>query len=383
MGRKRRKRARGEGTIVQRPDGTWMGQITTHYDPATRKQTRATVYAATERECVEALQKARQEAQEASGAALGAMKVRDALDFWLAQIKNKVRESSAIKYDRDVERLTHYLGHLALADLTPEHVVKMFKKMEEENIPSSARRQAGVRLRQACRFMTFRGILSRNPAEGVYLPKHTAEEIHPLTQEQARHLLQTARDGQCRMYALWALALDTGARRGELLALEPGDVDWERGEIYIHRALKESQGRLTVADLKTKHSRRRVRIAPGTVAALRAHLEATRTRSCKGAARVSLGHPIFCNGAGNHFRGPHLYRDHWGPLLERAGLDIRFHDLRHTCATLLLQAGVHVKAVSERLGHSSITITLETYAHVLPTMQEAVAGVVEGLLWAS
>src|SRR5262249_29431398 len=132
-----------------------------------------------------------------------------------------------------------------------------------------------------------------------------------------------------------------------------------------------------VDDLKTKYSKRRVRIAPGTVAALQEHLPRARARGKSGGS-ASL---LFATRSGNHIRSASLYLDYWYPLLEKAGLAIRFHDLRHTCATLLLMRGVHVKAVSERLGHASITITLETYCHVLPTMQETVAGEVQGLLW--
>jgi integrase len=370
MGRKRGKRGRGEGTIYQRTDGTWTGQITVGYDPQTRKQTRKTVYAATERECIEALQKARQEAQEATGAALGAQRVSQALEMWLGQIKHRVRDSSLVKYTKEVERLNHYLGNLPLADLDAGQVMKMFRKMEADQVPTSAAKKAGERLRQACKFMTRLGVLSRNPTEGVYLPKHEAEEIQPLTREQARHLLATARDGKCPMYALWVLALDTGARRGELLALEEDDVDWERGEVFIHQSLRELKGRLQLDELKTKYSRRRVRIAPETVAILQSH------------ARGRSSGPLFASPDGKWLESKYLYRNYWYPALDRAGLPrLRLHDLRHTCATLLLLAGVHVKAVSERLGHSKITITLDTYAHVLPTMQDAVAGVIQDLYW--
>jgi integrase len=274
-----------------------------------------------------------------------------------------------------VNRLSDYLGGLALKDLDSAAVMRCYQRMEKDEVPTSSARAAGVRLRQACKYMVKLRVLTHNPAEGIYLPKHTPKDIHPLTQDQARHLLQTARDGNCPLYAMWALALDTGARRGELLAVEPGDLDLSRGEVNIYKAVKESGGKgVRVEECKTKHSRRRLRIAPGTVAALEAHL----SRS-----RASGGGPIFCGLRGKPLYSADLYHDYWWPLLERAGLDIRLHDLRHTCATLLLMAGVHIKAVSERLGHSSVTITLETYAHVLPTMQDAVAGVVEGLLWAS
>ena len=149
MGRKRGKRGRGEGTIYQRPDGTWAGQITVAYDPITKKQDRRTVYGATQAEVREKLDQAKKEAQEASGAVLGAQKVKDALDFWFTNQKNKIREASIVKYEKAIERLNHYLGHLSLAALDADAVAKMYKQMMADEVPTSSARYAAGRLYQA------------------------------------------------------------------------------------------------------------------------------------------------------------------------------------------------------------------------------------------
>src|SRR5262249_32664712 len=170
-----------------------------------------------------------------------------------------------------------------------------------------------------------------------------------------------------RLYPLYFTALDSGARPGELFALRWPDVDFQGGFISITKSLEEIDGILRIKDVKTEKGRRRIDLSAETLAILAEHRK----------AMLSAGFidgPAFCDSQGGYLRISNLHRSSFKPILLRAKLPaLRLYDLRHTCATLLLLANEPAKVVSERLGHSSITLTLDTYSHVLPTMQRRAA----------
>ncbi len=187
-------------------------------------------------------------------------------------------------------------------------------------------------------------------------------QIAPLTSEQVQQLLDAAKDD--RLYALYVVAIGTGMRLGEIFGLQWPDVDLKGRAINVRSTLIEINGKLTLAEPKTPKSRRRVDLPQFVVDALTKH----RAQSVReGFAKEPW---VFCNSTGGPLRRTHFHVNQFKPLLATADLPaIRFHDLRHTSATLLLAAGVHPKVVQERLGHSQIGITLDTYSHVVPTVQ--------------
>jgi integrase len=202
-----------------------------------------------------------------------------------------------------------------------------------------------------------------------------------LTSEQARTLLDVAKDD--RLCALYVLALSTGMRQGELLGLRWRDVDLDRGSLQVRTTLQKVRGQgLVFVEPKTSTSRRTITLSPSAVGALRQH----RTRQL--AERMACG-PVWQDGdlvfpdpLGRPMDGIHLLRYEFVPLLKHAGLPaVRFHDLRHTAATLLLLQGVHPKVVQEMLGHATISITLDTYSHVLPNMHRDASMALEQMLW--
>jgi len=213
------------------------------------------------------------------------------------------------------------------------------------------------------------GLIPRNAAKGVKVPQAKRKEIRPLTPEQSKALLEAARGD--RLEALYVLAHNTGLRQGELLALKWEDVELEDAVLRVRRTLTRTGGKVDVGPPKTNKSRRSIGLTTSAVEALRDHL----VRQLEEMEEMgSLYHPgglVFANESGGIINPSNLRNRSFTRLLERAGLPkIRFHDLRHTCATLLLTKNVNPKIVSEMLGHSSISITLDTYSHVLPTMQE-------------
>ena len=200
-----------------------------------------------------------------------------------------------------------------------------------------------------------------------------------LSPDEARKLLETARGNH--LEALYVLAVHTGMRQGELLGLKWGDVDLESGVIRIRRTLTRNKGRLVLGEPKTKCSRRTVRLTDKAVQALREHLERQMEEMKRRGDLYQDQGFIFTTGAATPVDPSHLRKRYFAPLLKKAGLPcIRFHDLRHTCATLLLSRNVHVKYVQELLGHATVAITLNTYSHVIPGMGDQTARAMEDAL---
>jgi integrase len=205
------------------------------------------------------------------------------------------------------------------------------------------------------------------------------EEIHPLTPEQVKMLLEAASGD--RLEALYVLAVHTGLRQGELLGLKWDDIDLAARTLQVRRALITARGGPRLAAPKTKGSRRRVSLTGAAVEALKAHLERQLAQIDRAGSLWQEKGLVFASETGAPLDRRDLTSRRFKPLLERARLPhFRFHDLRHTCATLLLTQNVNPKVVSEMLGHSSIAITLDTYSHVLPNMQDSAARALEKAL---
>jgi integrase len=224
------------------------------------------------------------------------------------------------------------------------------------------------------------GLIPRNAAD-VKAPRPAPEEMRPLSEAEARAFLEAAGKVEDRFEALYVLAITTGLRRGELLGLRWDDADLERGTLRVGRALVREGGRHELGETKTRRGRRRVNLTPRTVAALKAH----RKRQLEERMRFSDLYQdrglIFATRVGTPLNPENLVKRSFKPLLAKAGLpEIRFHDLRHTCATLLLSRSVHPKIVQELLGHATIAMTLDTYSHYLPTMGSQVSEAMEAVL---
>jgi integrase len=193
-------------------------------------------------------------------------------------------------------------------------------------------------------------------------------------------LLSAASDE--RLEAHYVLAVHTGMRQGELLALKWTDVDLKSGRVSVRRTITKSGGRLLLGEPKTAKCRRTITFTVGILNALRAHRKRQLEEMMQRAGLWQDHGLVFASEAGTLINPTNLRRRHFASLLKRAGLpaDTRFHDLRHTCATLLLGKGVHPKFVQELLGHANIGITLDTYSHVIPGMGDATARAMEDAL---
>lgn len=202
------------------------------------------------------------------------------------------------------------------------------------------------------------------------LPRHTRHEIQPLTPEQAQKLLAVAKGH--RLEAVVTTAVVTGMREGELLALQWSDINFEQGYLQIRRTVRRFTGQgMREGEPKTASSRRRIDLSPYLLEVLK-HQRVSQLEARLKAGKAWEDHDlVFCNHLGKFFETGDLGKM-FHTLLQDAGLPrLRFHDLRHSAATMLLAMGVNVKVVQELLGHSTVTMTLNIYGHVLPGQQQA------------
>jgi len=309
--------------------------------------------------------------------------VSEYLDRFLEDVqRGSVREST---YSRDKYLITNHvkpaLGRVKLKNLGAMHLQRLYREKRDAGLSASTVQKVHHILHKSLAQAVRWDLIARNPTDNAKAPTPTSKEMHPLSASEARKLLEAA--GGDRLEALYVLAIHTGMRRGELLGLKWSDVDLENSRIGIRRTLTrtDSGKRYTLGDPKTKRSHRTVRITPQAVEALRRHLTNQMEEIERlGDIYIDQG-LVFTTEVGTPINPSNLRQRSFAPLLDRAGLPrITFHDLRHTCASLLFQKNVHPKLVQELLGHASVAITLDTYSHMLPGMGDQAAVAMENAL---
>jgi integrase len=370
----RKRRGRGEGSIYQRADGTWCATYSAGYN-ADGKRIRRTVFGGTKEQVRDKL--ARVQTSKLDGTLAEPSKLRLAayLDRWVEDAaRPTIRLATYVSYQGIIRNhINSRIGGVALTKLNPAHVQGLYADMERDEASARVRQLTHAVLRRALKQAVKWGLVPRNVCDAVDPPRVAKRTITPLTAEQVQALLMASKND--RLHALYVLAVGSGLRLGELFGLQWQHVDLEAQAITVCQTLLEVKGKLELAEPKTSKSRRRVDLPKMVVDALWKHKA---KMLAEGFAAVPW---VFCNSQGGPLRKSHFHRNEFKPLLRRAKLPpIRFHDLRHTSATLLLSAGVHPKVVQERLGHSQISVTLDTYSHVLPTMQLEAAGQLNRLL---
>ena len=364
------KRGHGEGTISQRKDGRWQAQITLEGGQRKRK----TFYGKTRKEVQEKLRTALNEQKQGTLATGPQQTLETYLMMWVEEVyKPTVKPSTYMQYRWSIRaHLIPAFGKITLQKLTPEKVQALYaQKLEEGMAPSSIGVLHAV-LHRALETAVKWNLVPRNVSSLVSLPRIERHEMQVLDMEQSRKLVEAAKGN--RVETILVLAITTGARHGELLALHWDDVDLEQGVIYIRRTMSRVGGYGYVeSDPKTKSSRRRITLPSTAVEALKAHrIKQNEDKLLRGEKWVERG-LVFTSINGGYLSAATVLR--WfRVILAAAGLPhIRFHDLRHSSATILLTMGVHPKIVQERLGHSNIAMTLDIYSHVLPSMQKDAA----------
>ena len=291
----------------------------------------------------------------------------------------RVRAWTYAGYEVHVRRhLKPSLGRIALERLTPQHVQALLnQKLREGLKPKTVRYLRGT-LRTALNEAVRWGLIGRNAAALVDGPKVERFPIKPFTPEEARRLLEAVRGD--RLEALYSVALTMGLRQGEALGLTWKDIDLDVGYMRISKQLQRIHGSPQLVEPKTDRSRRTLAMPPMISRALRDHFDRQQLERGRAGEQWRNGGLVFTTPIGTALDGTAVTKE-FHRVLDRAGLpQRRFHDLRHSCATLLLVQGVSPRVVMDVLGHSQIGLTMNTYSHVIPDMQRDAARRMQDLL---
>ena len=370
-----KKRANGEGSIRKRKDGRWEGRYTAGHDPETRKAIYKNVLGRSQAEVKEKLKQAIEETQALDVTKAGKYTVGEWMEVWFQDYaKIKVRPSSHQTYQGYIHNhIRPNIGDIPLEKLTSLDLQKFYKKLlvqgrvdrveakgQPKGLSAKTVRNIHQILSSALKLAQEQRLILTNPAEGCALPRVEHQEMKTLTTVQLASFFREARESG--VFELYYLELATGLRRGELLGLKWEDVDLERGDLRVRRQVSRINGEVVEAPLKTKNAYRTLPLAEDTVSVLREQRK-----------KVGNSPWVFPSPDGGPI-SPDSVLHMLHRVLKRAGLPkVRFHDMRHTFATLALQNGVDVKTVSGMLGHFSAGFTLDTYAHITSAAQRQAA----------
>ena len=379
--RPKRKRGDGEGSIDEVRDGLWRGRMMVGYK-ADGKADRRVVYGKTRAEVQRKLRDLKRKAEEGllSDAAVGRDTVAIYIARWLEVVKTTIRPSTWERY-ADLLRLhvVPTLGKYKLTDLRPDVLQRLYAaKLAAGLAPRTVHHIHAVlhaAFEQAMRW----GYVSRNVIDVVAPPKVPRVELHPPTPDELARVLDSAESANDRLRALWTIAVYTGCRQGELLALRWSDVDLDAGTLTVQRTLLRTvAGAPVFGEPKTSRSRRTITLPPSAVAALQRHHHRQEEETAALGPDYSTYRLVFCTHIGTALGARNVVRS-FKTALGRAGLPatVRFHDLRHAAATMMLRAHVPLKVASARLGHSTVGITADLYTHAVPELEVDAAAKLE------
>lgn len=373
-----RRRGNGEGTIRKRADGRWEGRLQVGMKDG--KPSLRYFYGNTRREVAEQLTEAQKELEHGVLPEAAKWTVEEYLKHWLESVaKPAVRPRTFVGYDMYVRLyLVPHLGDVPLRKLTPVEIQNMNAKLLQHLSARTVSHNLTI-LKNALNYGMRSGLLTRNVGAIVDPPRAERYEIQILTPEQVKIFLDAAR-GE-RYETLYLVAITTGLRMGELFGLRWSEVNLERGRLNVKASLTRRKGSWSITEPKSNSSRRSIVLPAQVVASLREH----RIRQIEERLAAGSGWQnhdlVFCTGLGTPLTAANLHSRSFKPLLKKAGLpSIRFHDLRHTCASLLLGQNEHPKVVQDLLGHSSVSLTMDTYSHLMDGMRKSAAQKMESLL---
>ena len=373
------RRGHGEGSIYQREsDGKWCCVVDLGYVNGKRK--RKVIYGTTRKEVAEKLKVALRDLQQGLPVATERQTVAQFLTRWLADV---IKPNKAPKTYRSYEQNTRlYLipafGRYQLGQLQPQQVQALLNEKRAAGMAVDTVTRMRDVLRCALNQAIQWGQVQRNVATMVKVPRGEYKEKRALTPDQARRFLAAARGH--RLEALFCVALGLGMRQGELLGLTWEAVDLDAGALRVDVGLQRVEGQFQLRDTKSAQSHRPIDLPASLVRALRAHKARQNEQRLAAGGEWNGRNLIFCTLRGKPFDGPNVTK-YAQKVLAQAGLPrLTFHELRHSCASLLAAQGVPPHEIARLLGHSDVRLTLNRYTHAFDEGRLRVADAMEGVL---
>lgn len=366
-------RGRNEGTIHKRPNGTWRAQVSLDGK-------RMSFSAATRQECQGWLKKTIHQIDGGLTFTGAQTTYKEFLEDWLVSLASRLRPATVRQYNMTIRRyIIPVIGRIKLKDLRPDQIQNLYDaKVQDGCGPRTVQVIHAVIHRSLAHALKL-GLIIRNPAAVVTPPKSSQKEMKIYDESQVNQMLLAARGN--RNEALYNLAVTTGLRQGELLGLRWNDLDWEKRSLQVGRQLKRKFRKGDYFEYpKTKAGRRTIILGSKTIEKLQEHWKCQNQERVLAGERWQENDLIFPTPIGTPMDHSNLYRA-FKDFIRQAGLpEIRFHDIRHTAASLMLNHGTPVIVVSRRLGHSKASITLDIYGHLIPEMQNDVAEMMDELI---
>jgi len=372
-----RKRANNNGTTYQRPDGRWCAQVSLGYEGGKLK--RKTVYGKTEEEVFQKLVSIQHDKQRGLPIVTKGQTVTTFLEGWLEDsVKPSVREQTYKTYESTVRlHIIPVIGKIALDKLTPQDVQRMMREAAKKHFTATHVAYCRTILRIALNKALKWGLVARNVAALADPPKRQRYDAQYLTVDEARRFFKTVKSD--RLEALYVVTTTLGLRKGEVCGLRWQDIDLENGQLTVRYQLQRVGGKKQHVEPKTDRSRRTIALPPFVVTALRAHEVRQRADRKWAASKWQEYGLVFTTSIGTPLEQSNLSRA-FHVLLDTANIPRqRFHNLRHSAATLMLAQGVEAPAIMAVLGHSHISTTINLYAHVMPEVKRDAADRMEAL----
>lgn len=390
-----KKRGNGEGSIFKRSDGRWCANVSVGTDPATGKLKRKTIYGKTRQEVVQKLTDTLNKIQTGSFIEPSKLKLKEWLAIWLYDYKkNTIRPTTFTSYEYIIRvHINPSLGHISLKDLRPEMIQKIYNDKFKNGrvdgkggLSSRVIKYIHTILHQALEQAIKNNLILRNPTVSTTLPRKNSKKLKVLTKDEELKFLSIVKED--RLAAAFILALSSGMRLGELLALTWEAINLDSGEVKVQRALSRVRNfddnsigktKLIFQEPKTKSGIRTIPIPDNVVKQLKKHKLKQKEEKLIASTLYNDSNLVFCTEIGIVLE-PRNFIRRFCMLISKANLPhINFHALRHTYATRLLELNEHPKVVQELLGHSSISMTLDTYSHVLPEIKKDAANKINSL----
>jgi integrase len=366
-------RGHGEGTIHQRTSGSWRAQISKggkRFGKTFKKKADAHDW----------LRKTQNKLEMGQNIEGGKLTLAQYLPVWLENSEASLRSTTVEQYHQIYrDHILPHIGKIQLKDLQLAQIERLYTGLLGSGVSVRTVRMVHSVLHKALEKSVAYGHLGRNPAYGASLPRYTHSEMKVLDADQAHQFLVAAQDS--RYEALYSLAIHTGMRQGELFGLKWADLNWNKGELRIQRQVKREPGQgWTFANPKTKKGRRTIKLGVEILKLLKAHKKNQDVQKSILGSRWKENGLILPSLVGTPLNPSNLTKD-FRRVLNRAGLArIRFHDLRHTAASLMLNNGIPLIVVSNTLGHSKPSTTLDIYGHLYQETQTNVAQVMDELV---